>query len=85
MFEVLFKLLQVSVVVIHNRVTCHGMLLVVIAYPFNNYLSVIYMVVFFIFRGQKLVCQTQIGPLSRAQPKSSNKCSDFFCMEVLPM
>ena len=55
MFEVLFKLLQVSVVVIHNRVTCHGMLLVVIAYPFNNYLSVIYMVVSFIFRGQKLV------------------------------
>lgn len=84
MFEVLFKLLQVSFVVIHNRVTCHCMLLVVIAYPFNNYLSVIYMVVSFIFRGQKLVRQTQIGPLSRAQPKSSNECSDFFCIEVLP-
>ena len=44
MFEVLFKLLQVSFVVIHKRVTCHRMLLVVIAYPFNNYPSVIYMV-----------------------------------------
>ena len=54
MFEVLLKLLQVSFVVIHNRVTCHSMLLVVIAYPFNNYLSVIYMVVSFIFKGSKI-------------------------------
>ena len=32
MFEVLLKLLQVSFVAVHNRVTCHCMLLVVIAY-----------------------------------------------------